>query len=1703
MKKKRRSMQERISLFFLVLAAAVTAYSLLTHLSTEDVGEFQWYFSENVTCNADSNLGQPGWEEINVPFTRQESGRNVCFLGVSHSLKSGDDLSLEVRVDDSIRGVYLNGETAKSIRTQGGWRKVVLTDSLLDGENRLVVSGYNIAKNVDLNVVRETPNNMGWLCLGLVFAFILTAKDLGRKPGYLLFAAALIIVIYLFPAFGRYNYWGIGDWNQFQTFYQSAKNTIVKYHQFPLWNPYICGGNVQLAYPQPGFLSPYLITLLVFDVAHGIKINLALYFITGVIGCYLLSRKMGLGAYSTLLFSMTFVLSGYFAHRINQGHVPTLIIVYLPLIVYLYWKTLEDFKYAPLMAVVVALYVLEAHPFLTTLVMMFLVFYSVFLSGTTAVSITLRGEKRRARSWAKYLPAAKPLTVAVAVSLLAAMLVGFKVVPGLDFAHDNPRMVSDDTGFNRGLLKDALLLGKKSENRHSWGWHEYNGYIGVVPLILAVLGMLLSLRKPKLLALMMFLAFITMYSFNEYSPVNLWELFHKLPLFSSQHLPMRSIAYITFILSFFAGLGLDRIERANSHLAKLVLVFVVVNLFTVNTNLIEGTFRYTPRMDYESSIGAFHQAEDVDDRGSPSDNMYSFVLQDVGVTNCYAPGGLNNHATPVQRANYRGEAYLMGGSGSARVFAFSPNQVDVIVDTPAPNVVVINQNYYEGWSADGIAAENTRGLVSARVDAGKKMVSFSYEPPGLKLGVALSLLGLLLSAIIYRGEHRKMIARAECFVKEHLLDSKPFRGMVLGVLLAAAVLSTNFMVGEVMQPDDVWTFYTGGDVDGWYELGFDEAGWERRGLPFEEDNIGQILARGTVYVRDVEKAYVEIVGDDCISEFYINERKAYETRSCGHMTHCNGKRFDLRRHVQPGANKFALKILNSGGGPGRFNIRWEDRSLRTRLFRVDSLPYTLLLLSLLWIAFIHREKPMEYLARKASNAVKASKRRKRRKKTVDSVRDFRKVVYALLLISLISSAYFGFEALNSSDIRGSWRFQTGAEPKGWYTEDFEDGAWTAGEPEFRRSQISHMLVRGEVRIDRVKDAVASIVGDDCISEFYINDKRIFETRDCGHMTHCNGKRFDLTEHVRKGGNTFALKILNSGGGPGRFNIRWLNRRNTTPAVISMALSAILLLLILQDITKLKRVDGYIRLIAGKAVKAADRMLPVLLLAIILGATFFTLKHGNTGYMDKKVRDAVIVSSAVAGVLLGAVIHLRGGEVISARTFKAVCILGALFYMTLLFLPRGFNADAAMQSVFAFDILKGEKLTHYNATGYLEYLTFIYPLLPFYALLGHQEVLIKALIVAYELVFIVFLYKLVRLWYGVNAARYAAFFALFSGAMTFVFSPYLSPATTIPVIAIYLLESGGRKRRFLGFVLGGVSYYYYYHMPFYVILVYVVVEFIFNPGRIRRDYTALAVAALIVLPGFQATLANPSADKTLNGFLVGADTSHLGWHEYRKDLEAVFQSNYKLATINPVLTALTALSILYFIFKALESGDRVRFIYENKSAVFAVLFFLMLFPVLFYAPYVQPRVYRFALPAFFILAGVFVGKVSRPGAARIMLVSLLVIYAGVDVYNHFDYVTSRKSISPGEFEYGLGEASSYLMMQNPRKVYVDHRMEHQLRFYSGDKLPVREVNTMGKCSYYVFWSNNRENTFDRPNRKVVKTIDYPWGEPAIRIHRECG
>ncbi|MBC8495040.1 hypothetical protein H8D36_02705, partial [archaeon] len=121
-----------------------------------------------------------------------------------------------------------------------------------------------------------------------------------KKTAFIIFV--IIGIIYTAPLIsnlgsiveGAYNI----DWDYNLNVNHVARESIIEYGQFPLWNSYSCGGNVLFSNPYSSFLYPGFIFVLIFKEIVGLKILMTVQIIIGMYGMFLLSKHYKFEKYS-------------------------------------------------------------------------------------------------------------------------------------------------------------------------------------------------------------------------------------------------------------------------------------------------------------------------------------------------------------------------------------------------------------------------------------------------------------------------------------------------------------------------------------------------------------------------------------------------------------------------------------------------------------------------------------------------------------------------------------------------------------------------------------------------------------------------------------------------------------------------------------------------------------------------------------------------------------------------------------------------------------------------------------------------------------------------------------------------------------------------------------------------------------------------------------------------------------------------------------------------------------------------------------------------------------------------------------------------------------------------------------------------------------------------------------------------------------
>lgn len=564
------------------------------------------------------------------------------------------------------------------------------------------------------------------------------------------------------------------DWLEVAKLDRYARESLLEWKSFPLWNPLLAGGMPQLAHPSDGSSSPLILSSLALGEIRGMKLNVVLVALLGTLGMFfLLRRSLDLSVPAAFVGAAGYAWAGWLPSRVAVGFYESCLMAAWPAILALWLApgTMRERRrrwvLAALLLWTLAIQLQLAVPVLVLLM--------VSLAAVSLLQGRLEG---RALD--------RPLLLGGALILaLGGALGAVKFLPMLEMldASEYRKMdfyPSHPDAWYRNFDQLWYGLFHRVPGRpllDADGGPRIQEYMTLAPglgtLLLAALGAL-SIRSrshralPWLVVTLLFLWL----SFGPHAPVDAFRPLHSLPLFSSMRGPLRYLNYPLLLgLCVLAGVGfqalVDRLPSARPTwlvpgLVASALLLSLPNSLDVR-KLYRSSFLYgIEDLPHDPALGS----EGLRGRSSsttPRVNLRKYANTRRGLPTIYVPEDLPFDVQPLPRfwvgsegqleaePDYRGEIRVEPPeAGSARIVARQAQLLVVEHDLVSPGRIVMNSNDWPGWRCEGrqlIRSEGfpaSRGLLSFGAPPGQGLRSVCrWSPPKIRLGLGLSGLGFV------------------------------------------------------------------------------------------------------------------------------------------------------------------------------------------------------------------------------------------------------------------------------------------------------------------------------------------------------------------------------------------------------------------------------------------------------------------------------------------------------------------------------------------------------------------------------------------------------------------------------------------------------------------------------------------------------------------------------------------------------------------------------------------------------------------------------------------------------------------------------------------------------------------------------------------------------------------------------------------------
>ncbi len=549
----------------------------------------------------------------------------------------------------------------------------------------------------------------------------------------------LVSTLVILPFWYSYGDLGISDWDYYFSMHTNLRQTIVEHGQFPLWNPYTCGGTSALGDPEFPVLSPLFLLELVFGTPEGLRLSLFASTIIGALGMLHLSRKIGIGVLGGLIASLPMSLGTVNLLEMVEGHPNILAAMYIPWVLYFWYSA----------------YITSGKKLIISIFTIAILLALMFFQGGIYLLMYMTGTFIFLPFLVKYPKRAIVITCIAGV--LATGLAAVKLVPVALWIQQFQDTTYASSAYTLANLDDILLGRILHGAEHvipnqGSGWHEYGAYVGPVILVLAVLGILYQ-RKSRIVRGLV-LAAVLATVISSLGPY-LKPIFDELSFIPRSNIS-RLILFAVIPLSLLAGYGIDSLQkrgRIMSIFAFLLFALASIDILTLTYPLaaqafvLPHTVQTIERAPHPIAYSPFEYK--IRHNGVDYTRAYDATLQGYGNMTYCSVLGPEPSVELISDEEPKGILAVNNEDATVDLTQWSPNAVTAQVTITQKTSAILNANYAQGWYVNGNPAKEIKNRPAIELEPGNHTLTFSYIPPGLKAGVVITVLTILGMISLY------------------------------------------------------------------------------------------------------------------------------------------------------------------------------------------------------------------------------------------------------------------------------------------------------------------------------------------------------------------------------------------------------------------------------------------------------------------------------------------------------------------------------------------------------------------------------------------------------------------------------------------------------------------------------------------------------------------------------------------------------------------------------------------------------------------------------------------------------------------------------------------------------------------------------------------------------------------------------------------
>lgn len=604
-------------------------------------------------------------------------------------------------------------------------------------DTALTIAGERVDSTLAFSLLHAMPVSFGvWQGLLAALALTVAVGLLSLIKSVELKWLGAKLIIFLLPL-GLLGFWfsngslGVSDWDLNTAVETSLRTIILKYHQWPLWNPWACGGSSAIGNPEWAVLSiPFLLEL-IFGTLAGLKLGILFSVLVLGWGTVVLSRRLKMSCESAILVAMVLASGSAYVLRLVEGHIYiAFAYAWLPWFLWAWLGAYRRQQQPAVAAIFLALAWFQGG--------VYIIFYSLFIM----VWLLIMAQNKK-----------QALIVNIVSGLWFLGLGAVKLLPALMWLRHFRNELYAQSAATFGQW-DAIFLGRHLHGdnvfyKQGVGWHEYGAYVGLIVLFLAFLSLWqFKLRLNRVLM------------FTVLAAVLLSAIGPLIRPLSDQitWLPRSNLSRLVLLavlpLALLAGRGLDYVRGVIKWrpLCVGILGLAAIDLFTLSYPISEQTFVLSPVLKPLPALNqpvAFSSARYPVGRGEREYTRFSLVVkQGYGWLDYCPPLQALAAVTPSTDSNQI--PFIKDNDKiTAEVTRWSPNGYVINYNAAAKSKLIINQNYAPGWFVDGKPALNEGNRLSVDLSSGNGKLQFQYRPEGLLIGLLISTATIVALLVLF------------------------------------------------------------------------------------------------------------------------------------------------------------------------------------------------------------------------------------------------------------------------------------------------------------------------------------------------------------------------------------------------------------------------------------------------------------------------------------------------------------------------------------------------------------------------------------------------------------------------------------------------------------------------------------------------------------------------------------------------------------------------------------------------------------------------------------------------------------------------------------------------------------------------------------------------------------------------------------------